>query len=129
MGWLVAQCEQPPLVLPFVHSGMDKVLPKGAKLPKAGQELKVLVGEPIEVADLLSQAAAEGWADNQLHLAVTERVGQALYQLKAQLEGVPVEEVMPQRAQQTLSVSEETLLPLIGGSGMARVRSSVCAGD
>ncbi|GAB4819514.1 hypothetical protein N2152v2_006560 [Parachlorella kessleri] len=113
VGWLVAQCEQPPLVVPFVHSGMEKILPKGAKLPKAGQEVNVLVGQPIEVADLLSQAQAEGWADNQLHLALTERVGQALYQLKARLEGVAVEEVMPQRAQQTLSVSEETLLPLI----------------
>ncbi len=37
MGWLVAQCDTPPLVVPFVHSGMEKVTPKGAKLPRAGE--------------------------------------------------------------------------------------------
>lgn len=36
MGWLVASCETPPLVLPFVHSGMERVCPKGAKLPRTG---------------------------------------------------------------------------------------------
>lgn len=40
VGWLVAaaaaQGAPPPLVLPFVHSGMERVLPKGASLPKLG---------------------------------------------------------------------------------------------
>ena len=38
----------------------------------AGQEVKVLVGEPVAVADLLATARAEGWGDNQLAVAVTE---------------------------------------------------------
>ena len=41
-----------PAVVPFVHSGMEAVLPRGASLPRAGQKVKVLVGEPISFEDL-----------------------------------------------------------------------------
>lgn len=41
VGWLVASAAasggQPPMVLPFVHSGMENVLPKGRTLPKLGK--------------------------------------------------------------------------------------------
>ncbi len=41
MGWLVASAAAsggpPPLVLPFVHSGMERVMPKGRALPKLGE--------------------------------------------------------------------------------------------
>lgn len=41
VGWLVASAAasggQPPMVLPFVHSGMEDVLPKGRSLPKLGE--------------------------------------------------------------------------------------------
>ena len=41
VGWLVASAaaagSPPPLVLPFVHSGMEHILPKGAALPKLGE--------------------------------------------------------------------------------------------
>lgn len=41
MGWLVASAAAsgapPPLVLPFVHSGMERVMPKGRTLPKLGE--------------------------------------------------------------------------------------------
>lgn len=80
VGWLVASAAasggQPPMVLPFVHSGMEDVLPKGRSLPKLGQELRVLVGEPVAVDDLLSGAAAEGWSEERLHVAIADRVGQ-----------------------------------------------------
>lgn len=38
---------------------------------------------------------------------------QALYQLKAQLEGLPLEEVAPAQAETALSASDDRLLPLI----------------
>lgn len=43
-------------MLPFVHTGMEGILPKGATLPQAGQKVKVLFGEPIQFQDLLTQA-------------------------------------------------------------------------
>ena len=36
VGWLVAACPTPPLVVPFVHGGMEGVMPKGAALPRTG---------------------------------------------------------------------------------------------
>ncbi|PSC72012.1 phospholipid glycerol acyltransferase family [Micractinium conductrix] len=117
VGWLVASAAAsggtPPMVLPFVHSGMENILPKGRSLPKLGQELRVLVGEPVPVADLLAEAEAAAWGEQKLQVAIADRVGQALYQLKAQLEGLPLEEVAPQPRAALLTISEDTLLPLI----------------
>lgn len=36
----------------------------------------MLVGEPIAVDDLLRGAAAEGWSEEKLHVAIADRVGQ-----------------------------------------------------
>ena len=86
----------------------------------AGREVRVLVGEPVEVDDLLATAAAGGWGREALQAAIAERVGQALYRLKAELEGLALEAVAPQPAQlrqayaALLTHDEETLLPLIG---------------
>ena len=83
----------------------------------------MLVGEPVEVADLLETARAEGWAESQLHVAIAERVGQRLYALKAQLEGVEVEAVAPGRAAAARTFTDDSLLPLIGGrSSLSRER-------
>lgn len=47
VGWLVASAAAsgapPPLVLPFVHSGMERVMPKGRALPKLGELAVVAV--------------------------------------------------------------------------------------
>ena len=80
-------------VVPFVHSGMEQVLPKGSALPKPGQSIRVLVGEPIAVADLQQTAAAEQWPEHVLYAAIADRIGHSLHALKARLEGVPVSEV------------------------------------
>lgn len=49
VGWLVASAAAsgaaPPLVLPFVHSGMERVMPKGRALPKLGElEMRSVAG-------------------------------------------------------------------------------------
>ena len=80
-------------VVPFVHSGMEQVLPKGAAVPKAGCSIRVLVGEPVAVADLQEAALAESWPDHALYSAIADRIGQELHMLKARLEGLPVSEV------------------------------------
>jgi len=36
-----------PIVLPFYHSGMEKILPVGALLPRVGKKVKIVFGESI----------------------------------------------------------------------------------
>lgn len=40
VGKLVASCDQPPLVVPFVHSGMEQVMPRGKALPNVGKKVR-----------------------------------------------------------------------------------------
>eukprot|EP00798_Chlamydomonas_sp_ICE-L_P002724 gene2724-12597_t len=63
VGRLVAACETTPLVV------------------------KVLVGQPIPVDDLLHCSKVHHWTDDQLHSAIAERVARQLMMLKAQLKG------------------------------------------
>lgn len=51
----------------------------------------------------------EGWSQEQLTAAITQRVGDALYSLKAQLDGAAVTDVMQDQA----AVDSRALLPLI----------------
>jgi monolysocardiolipin acyltransferase len=44
VGRLVAACSSPPLIVPFVHSGMEKVMPRGALVPKVGKEVSRCCG-------------------------------------------------------------------------------------
>lgn len=90
IGRLVAACPQPPLIVPFVHQGMEGVMPKGTKVPKVGQSVQVLVGEPIDVSDLLAQGQSLG--EEKLYKAIAQRVGVRLHALTAQLEGRAVDE-------------------------------------
>ncbi|GLC44447.1 hypothetical protein PLESTB_000468800 [Pleodorina starrii] len=78
----------PPLVVPFVHRGMEAVMPRGAVLPAVGQQIDVLVGDPIPVADLLAAARSEGWPADRLHTAVAARVGHGLQDLRRRLDAL-----------------------------------------
>ena len=40
------------MVLPFYHSGMGRILPKGSVIPRVGQIVHVTVGKPIDLSDL-----------------------------------------------------------------------------
>lgn len=95
VGRLVAACAdasaaatgKPPLVVPFVHAGMADVMPRGALVPRTGQTVRVAVGPPVDVGDLLAAARQEGWQDDALYAAIAARVGLALQALKARLDG------------------------------------------
>ncbi|KAJ9526909.1 hypothetical protein QJQ45_017717 [Haematococcus lacustris] len=82
-----AQGEIPPLVLPFVHSGMQEVAPVGSVLPRTGKQVYVMVGEPIPVEDLLREARTACWTDEQLYTQITARVGLQLQRMHAELTG------------------------------------------
>ncbi|KAK9819131.1 hypothetical protein WJX74_008081 [Apatococcus lobatus] len=91
---LISSCKQPPLVVPFVHSGFDKVFPGKAKLPRPGQSVRILVGEPLGFEDLRASAQQHSWSEETLQSAIAARVGRTLCELKAELDGLPVAEVM-----------------------------------
>jgi 1-acyl-sn-glycerol-3-phosphate acyltransferase len=40
-----------PLVLPFYHFGMEKVLPVGGRLPRIGNKIKVIFGKKVDLSD------------------------------------------------------------------------------
>lgn len=101
-----------PLIVPYVHSGMEEIVPRGAIVPRPGKSVRVLVGEAIHVEDLIRDAELNKWSERKLHAAIADRVGATLYSLKAELDGVPVEAVAPQVASAELALLEENLLPL-----------------
>lgn len=75
----------PPLVLPFVHVGMDLVQPRGQPIPGAGKTVHVLVGPPIDVRDLLTQHGEQALTDRELYTAIADRVGSTLHGMRARL--------------------------------------------
>ena len=42
-----------PVVVPFYHKGLDKILPPGSKVPGVGHKNTVVVGKPIDFGSLL----------------------------------------------------------------------------
>lgn len=108
VGRLVAACEAAPVVLPIVHTGMERVMPRGSSFPVPGQEVRVLVGDPVPVADLLRRAALEQWPDARLYRSITARIADSLSALKAQLDGAPLP-----AAPAAAVLDEAHLLPMI----------------
>lgn len=59
VGRLVAACEAPPVVLPIVHSGMERVMPRGATFPVPGQEVCSFLTDAREVVNVTHGGAIE----------------------------------------------------------------------
>ncbi|KAG1668069.1 hypothetical protein FOA52_010479 [Chlamydomonas sp. UWO 241] len=113
VGRLVSACRDArgrgspdPLVLPFVHEGMEGVMPRGRTLPSTGQRVRVLVGAPVPVGDLLDAAEKQRWTDDRLHMEVAGRVGHHLHALKsalaAEVATVGADAALPDDARQRL---------------------------
>ena len=49
-----------PVIVPFYHSGMARVMPEHGRIPRVGQTVAVTVGEPIDVSDLTCQCHKGG---------------------------------------------------------------------
>lgn len=73
-----------PLVVPFVHIGMDTILPKGSKFPAVGGDLAIRVGEPIPVDDIVTKVRRGTMSDAQARREVVARVESALSELHRQ---------------------------------------------
>lgn len=61
VGRLIADAERTPMVLPFFHLGMDRLMPQDANndlttsWPTWGNTVRLRVGDPVDVADLVDE--------------------------------------------------------------------------
>jgi hypothetical protein len=81
----------PPLIVPFVHLGMEAVNPAGRASLGVGRDVRVLFGEPLDLSPLVEQHA--GAPPEVLYAAVASHVEAALQALHAQLQ--PHEQLQP----------------------------------
>ncbi len=61
----LCDCRQ-PVILPFFHSGMGRVLPKGSVRPRLGNVVTVLVGEPLDLSDITCNCNRNGVDQQQV---------------------------------------------------------------
>eukprot|EP00238_Polyblepharides_amylifera_P012435 CAMPEP_0196579336 /NCGR_PEP_ID=MMETSP1081-20130531/20392_1 /TAXON_ID=36882 /ORGANISM="Pyramimonas amylifera, Strain CCMP720" /LENGTH=422 /DNA_ID=CAMNT_0041898883 /DNA_START=424 /DNA_END=1692 /DNA_ORIENTATION=+ len=74
-----------PILLPIVHLGMEGLMPKGTKIPRLGNKISILIGEPIQVQDLLDAHSLGQVSSTELYIQIAERVGTTLQEMHAQL--------------------------------------------
>ncbi|ERN02214.1 tafazzin isoform X1 [Amborella trichopoda] len=92
IGRLVMDANKMPLVVPFVHTGMQEIMPVGTSIPKVGKQVTVLVGDPIEFDDLLlSLGRYPNISRRALYDAVSSRIGNRLEELKTHVEKLDLE--------------------------------------
>lgn len=92
VGRLVLDADSIPIVVPFVHSGMQEVVPIGATLPRVGKTVTVLVGDPIHFDDLLHPNSNKLSSRESSYDAVSSRIGERLQELKAQADKLALEQ-------------------------------------
>ena len=57
-----------PVIVPFYHSGMARIMPEHGRIPRVGQTVAITVGEPIDVSDLTCQCHEGG--NTQVHASI-----------------------------------------------------------
>lgn len=92
VGRLILDADTVPLVIPFVHTGMQEIMPIGATLPRIGKRVTVLLGDPIHFDDILDAEGVENISRGKMYDAVSSRIGQRLQQLKVQVEKLALEQ-------------------------------------
>ena len=86
VGRLVADAVPTPVVLPFYHRGIHNLmvgpLPLGA-----GHRVDIVVGKPVTgLPELIGSMRSAGSAERDIHVAIADRIGAALADLRAELE-------------------------------------------
>jgi len=83
VGKLIADPAVTPIVIPYVHHGMQEILPKGRTHLGLGHHLYILVGEPIDLSDILTKRFEH---KRHLYREVSDRVHVHLLKLQDQLQ-------------------------------------------
>jgi len=83
LGRLIADAQPTPVVVPLYHVGLHALMPPGARMPwGAGNDVTVIVGQPMQMEGHLARMRREGLAERDIHVALTEIVGQAIQRLR-----------------------------------------------
>lgn len=94
VGRLVLDADTMPMVIPFVHTGMQEIMPVGAKIPRIGKTVTILIGDPIHFEDLLNVGEAQHESRGKLYDSVASRIGHRLHQMKIQVDRLALEQAM-----------------------------------
>lgn len=94
VGRLVLDADNIPVVLPFVHTGMQEIMPIGAKFPRVGKTVTVLIGDPIVFDDLLNMEETQDVSRGKVYDAVASRIGSSLQDLKIQVDKLAFEQAV-----------------------------------
>ncbi|KAL3699792.1 hypothetical protein R1sor_017814 [Riccia sorocarpa] len=86
VGRLVLDAEKLPLVVPFIHSGMEEVMPIGQKHFSVGKKVTVLIGDPVSLDDLVKKHTEEGISRAILYDAIALRIEERMWNMKKELE-------------------------------------------
>eukprot|EP00854_Cymbomonas_tetramitiformis_P000940 gene940-1455_t len=90
---------QVPLIVPLIHVGMENVIPRGTKLPGVGQEVTVIIGDPIMVDDLIEEHRLTAQPPQVLYDAIADRIGKTLQKMHREHTLGPDEDVPVQEAE------------------------------
>eukprot|EP01135_Chromosphaera_perkinsii_P001579 Nk52_evm49s207 gene=Nk52_evmTU49s207 len=102
IGRMVMEAERVPIIIPWWHIGMEKVLPPGCVVPKLWENLTIVVGNPIDLSVLLSEEEAKKFrwttesgerADEvtSIRKLVTDVIQWEMFQLKEKAEALHFE--------------------------------------
>ncbi|XP_074567388.1 uncharacterized protein LOC141824055 [Curcuma longa] len=93
VGRLVIDADTTPIVIPFVHAGMQEIMPIGTHFPKIGKNVTVLIGDPLFLDDLVMyKDDPQHVSTGILYDAVSTRIGHQLQELKSQVELLAAEQ-------------------------------------
>ncbi|VAH84156.1 uncharacterized protein LOC119278314 [Triticum dicoccoides] len=94
VGRLIMDADSLPVVVPFVHTGMQDIMPVGKRIPRTGKRVIVVVGDPINFDDLMAENSNDSQhiSRGDLYDKVTERIGQRLQQLKVEVDRLAAEQ-------------------------------------
>ncbi|CAH9087384.1 unnamed protein product [Cuscuta europaea] len=98
IGRLVLDADRVPIVVPFVHTGMQEIMPIGAKFPRIGKSVTILVGDPIVFDDLLAAEGNHNISRGKLYDAVSARIGDRLQKLKTQVDRLAAKQSLDQES-------------------------------
>nr|XP_043628303.1 tafazzin isoform X2 [Erigeron canadensis] len=85
---LILDADNAPIVVPFVHVGMQEIMPIGATIPRVGKTVTVLVGDPIDFKDMRDMEQDNHIPRGTLYDAVSARISDRLLKLKAQVDNI-----------------------------------------
>eukprot|EP01023_Acetabularia_acetabulum_P009093 TRINITY_DN14021_c0_g1_i6.p2 TRINITY_DN14021_c0_g1~~TRINITY_DN14021_c0_g1_i6.p2 ORF type:complete len:187 (-),score=25.71 TRINITY_DN14021_c0_g1_i6:245-805(-) len=88
VGKLVCGCineNKIPLIVPIIHDGMENVFPKGAKIPQPFQNLNIIIGDDIDISDIVQMSKNQEWDEDQLSMIISKRIELNMKVVHAQL--------------------------------------------